>query len=116
MAKMSKSSKIKIYFGLLLFVIIAVFIQSCKDNTSIVGSTNGASTNTAKKSTISGQVVYESTGIPIDSATIIIQSSSISKTVYTTSQVNFQPMLNLQTIQIFQYLLAKPATFWIRLT
>lgn len=97
----------RIYCVLALFTFAMFFIQSCKNNTQIVGSSGGTSRQILKKSTINGQVVTESSGIPLDSALIFISGSSISQVTYTNSQGKYTFQVELGNTTTFSITTSK---------
>ncbi len=80
----------------MLFIISSIFISNgCKSEMQITspGTTSGGAT--AKNSTISGQVINTTTGIPVDSAFVQIIGTSIYQTALTNSQGKFSATVSL---------------------
>jgi hypothetical protein len=87
---MSKSRNLTILFSSILIILVMVSIQSCKQGDEVVNSSSSSGNGlTTKKSVISGQVINNSTGIPIDSALVQIIGSSINISLLTDSKGKF---------------------------
>ena len=83
---MSIKEKVTLFFSFALLVIISFAVYSCKPGTEVVGAGSGTtSTKTGKNLIISGQVINNTTGIPVDSAYIQLNGSSTFLTAYTDS-------------------------------
>ncbi len=71
----------------ILFLGISILFYGCKQNSDVVSSNNN--NQAAEKSLISGQVVDQDTGFPIDSALVRIFGNSINTVLYTSSLGQF---------------------------
>jgi hypothetical protein len=90
---MSKNTKVSILSSFILIILVMVFIESCKQSDEVVSSTsvpvNGNTNQGSKKSVVSGQVINNLTGIPIDSALVQIIGSSVNISLLTDIQGKF---------------------------
>jgi len=84
---MSLSSFKKNLSGILLLLIFSLILNSCKSDTQVIGG--GDETQTELTVKISGQVISKLTGVPIDSAQVIINGLSGQLIFYTDNQGKF---------------------------
>ena len=114
---MSSSDKFKALISLSVIILLTVIISSCKTDTQIVGSTTSDSTTqTTQKSVISGQVINKLTGIPIDSALVVLSGSQITDNTITDSQGNILLPLRYLLAQVFISIQVNPVITKILLT
>ena len=83
---MFTSEKIRAFSLLTLLVAFMFLLSSCKLNTEVTGSSSSSGSSTSLKSTVSGQVVDNLTGIPVDSALVLISGTNYSASVLTNSK------------------------------
>jgi len=88
---MFKNRKVTIFLSFLIIALVIVLIESCKQGEDVVSSnsSSGGNSQTTKKSVISGQVINNATGIPIDSALVQLIGTSISASLLTDSKGKF---------------------------
>jgi hypothetical protein len=88
---MFKNRKVTIFLSFIIIALVLVLIESCKQGEDVVSSNSSSdgSSQTTKKSVISGVVVDSTTGISIDSALVQISGNSISASLLTDSKGKF---------------------------
>lgn len=88
----SKSLRKKISVIFLLFL-LAFLVSSCESDTQVTGG--GDNQQTQKTIKVSGQVISKLTGIPIDSAQVVISGMSELLVFYTDSQGKFSKSITV---------------------
>lgn len=88
---MTRSSALRLLAGFLSLLLIPIIIYSCKPDSSITSTGSGSGSgsgggSTGKTSTISGQVVNSTSGIPMDSVLVHITGSTFNISLLTDSQ------------------------------
>ncbi len=84
-------------FSLITVLLSSLFLLSgCKLNTDVTGSSSNSSSAAAQKSAVSGQVVDNLTGIPVDSALVEIIGTGVDASALTNSkgQYSFEVSLS----------------------
>lgn len=83
---MSKYYRHYIASGIFFIILVSIFISGCKLNSEVTGTQSTTGGTTTKTSTISGQVISNLTGIPVDSVYVQLVGTSIYKSVLTDAQ------------------------------
>ena len=92
---MSKNYRLYLAAGVTLALLTSILISSCKLNTEVTSPQTTSSGTTTKASTISGQVINNITGIPIDSVYVQLTGTSVYLTALTDTQGKYSFTVNL---------------------
>ena len=84
---MSISSLKKHLAGIILLLTFSIMVNSCESDTKVTGAADD--TQTGKTVKLSGQVISKLTGVPIDSAQVVVNGLNGQLAFYTDSQGKF---------------------------
>ncbi len=104
---MSKNYRLYLAAGIVLALTISVLISSCKLNTEVTSPQTTGGGATTKSSTISGQVINNITGIPIDSVYVQLLGTSTYLTALTDAQGKYSFTVNLSANTGFTIICSK---------
>ena len=95
--------------GIILLLIFSVIVNSCESDTQVTGG--GDDNQTEKTVKISGQVISKLTGVPIDSAQVVVNGLSGQLVFYTDNQGKFNRDITLASSVNLTLVVAKAGYF-----